>query len=403
MSALSNMQTGSASANTQKSPDAFGNRRQLNRHSMEASIAAYNKNNLSGQLSATNDSSRPALSNIHPSYSTNDVPTLKDNRMSTEIVSPKSHAQQHFHNHNASLGRIPPNAVNNRHSRELSGDNRRDDSAAYQQISSILHASAPSFNAPATAASPTESLSAQMLPFGNNNNNVGNFQNQPFYGGYGVQLMNLNPMQMGNPMFQQQMQMYQPQNGFLPFNTANATFGSVNRFQDSQSRVMQQRRMQNGDEHARFNNVQLETLQGEILGLCKDQHGCRYLQKKLEERNPQNVQIIFLETHEHVIELMTDPFGNYLCQKLLEFSNDEQRTQLIHHAAPEMVKIALNSHGTRALQKMIEFISTAEQTQMIINALGDRVVELIQDLNGNHVIQKCLNRLSPQDAQVSLV
>jgi hypothetical protein len=28
-----------------------------------------------------------------------------------------------------------------------------------------------------------------------------------------------------------------------------------------------------------------------------------------------------------------------------------------------------------------------------------RVVELIQDLNGNHVIQKCLNKLSPTDAQ----
>lgn len=65
-----------------------------------------------------------------------------------------------------------------------------------------------------------------------------------------------------------------------------------------------------------------------------------------------------------------------------------------------MVQIALNSHGTRALQKMIEFITTPEQIQTIINALNHRVVELIQDLNGNHVIQKCLNRLSSEDAQV---
>lgn len=64
-----------------------------------------------------------------------------------------------------------------------------------------------------------------------------------------------------------------------------------------------------------------------------------------------------------------------------------------------MVKIALNQHGTRALQKMIEFISTPEQVQTVIHALKDKVVELIQDLNGNHVIQKCLNRLSPEDAQ----
>ena len=44
---------------------------------------------------------------------------------------------------------------------------------------------------------------------------------------------------------------------------------------------------------------------------------------------------------------------------------------------------------------------THDQIQTIIGALKDRVVELIQDLNGNHVIQKCLNRLSPEDAQVS--
>ena len=58
-------------------------------------------------------------------------------------------------------------------------------------------------------------------------------------------------------------------------------------------------------ENARFVNVKLEQFQGEILGLCKDQHGCRYLQKKLEERNPEHVQLIFVETHQYVVELMT--------------------------------------------------------------------------------------------------
>lgn len=48
---------------------------------------------------------------------------------------------------------------------------------------------------------------------------------------------------------------------------------------------------------------------------------------------------------------------------------------------------------------MIEFISTSEQTETVIRALKRHVVELVQDLNGNHVIQKCLNRLSKQDAE----
>lgn len=103
---------------------------------------------------------------------------------------------------------------------------------------------------------------------------------------------------------------------------------------------------------------------------------------------------------EHInANTLPDPFGNYLCQKLLEYSNDEQRTALINHAAPQLVKIALNQHGTRALQKMIEFISTPEQTKTVILALQNHVVDLVQDLNGNHVIQKCLNRLGAEDAE----
>ena len=48
---------------------------------------------------------------------------------------------------------------------------------------------------------------------------------------------------------------------------------------------------------------------------------------------------------------------------------------------------------------MIEFVNTPEQVETIIQALSERVVELVQDLNGNHVVQKCLNRLGAQNSQ----
>ncbi|KZV95605.1 ARM repeat-containing protein, partial [Exidia glandulosa HHB12029] len=56
-------------------------------------------------------------------------------------------------------------------------------------------------------------------------------------------------------------------------------------------------------------------------------------------------------------------------------------------------------HGTRAVQKMIDFLSTQRQIHAIIVALSLHVVTLIKDLNGNHVIQKCLNKLVPEDNQ----
>ncbi|KAF8887767.1 armadillo-type protein [Infundibulicybe gibba] len=160
-------------------------------------------------------------------------------------------------------------------------------------------------------------------------------------------------------------------------------------------------------EFNRFAGTRLEDLQGEIPALCKDQHGCRYLQKKLEEGVPEHRDMIFRETFGHFADLMTDPFGNYLCQKLLEYSTDEQRNVICESVAQDLVNISLNMHGTRAVQKMIDFLSTKRQADLrynaqihsIIVALSLHVVVLIKDLNGNHVIQKCLNKLAPEDNQ----
>ncbi|CBQ73830.1 conserved hypothetical protein [Sporisorium reilianum SRZ2] len=155
--------------------------------------------------------------------------------------------------------------------------------------------------------------------------------------------------------------------------------------------------------HARKGEIdattQLEDLQGDIFALCKDQHGCRFLQKKLEESNPAHRDMIFSETFTHFAELMTDPFGNYLCQKMLEYCTDEQRNLIVELVASELVTISLNMHGTRAVQKMIDFLSTPRQIHSIIVALSMNVVTLIKDLNGNHVVQKCLNRLGAEDNQ----
>lgn len=54
-----------------------------------------------------------------------------------------------------------------------------------------------------------------------------------------------------------------------------------------------------------LDNVTIETLRGELYGLCKDQHGCRFLQKRLENHSAEDIRLIFEETNEHIIELMT--------------------------------------------------------------------------------------------------
>ncbi|CEL06159.1 Putative RNA-binding protein [Aspergillus calidoustus] len=348
-----------------------GSSRHAARHSLEANVLFSAEGNHDSMPSTT--SGRPVP--LQSSYSTNDLPTVKGEGFNPAITPPRTHAEQH-----AILGRNLANSVTPR-----------------QQKDSPEREEARPHNSRAQATT----LQANATPFGPQlNGNVSNsttapqaavpnFQ-PPFYN-YGLQMYMGAPMQVNG-----QMQPYNPSPSF----TGYPSYGNY-RLGDSSTKPVASRRNADGEsaQLSRFTNYPIDHYRGEIYGLCKDQHGCRYLQRKLEERTPEHVQMIFDETHLHVVELMTDPFGNYLCQKLLEYSNDDQRTALINSAAPQLVKIALNQHGTRALQKMIEFISTSEQTRTVIQSLQDHVVELVQDLNGNHVIQKCLNRLSAEDSQ----
>ena len=369
---------------------------------------------------------------LHQSYSAGDVPAVKPNGAGGLLGNMNNHAQQHFHHHNASMGRIPAGAVPGRHNRELSGDasppNGRE-TGSYPSISSTLQASAPPFGPGLTqpqlssAGAPPVSAPAPTMPY-------------PFYPGAHAYNPMASPPAAGYnalPMMMQNLSvangnpggMY-PQQNYTGYNPMYAQQAPAPRppHQDSQARVIQNRRQMDseGKSHtsmfcnlvvvqvgpsanihsspamARFHNLPLEQVGGTIYSLCKDQHGCRYLQKQLENRIPEQIHMIWLETNQHVVELMTDPFGNYLCQKLLEYCDDDERTVLIQNATSNMVPIALNQHGTRALQKMIEHVTTQVQINLIVEALRNQVVELIQDLNGNHVIQKCLNKLSAADS-----
>jgi hypothetical protein len=330
-----------------------------NRRSVEFNLSPEPKR--SSYASPTN-----GMPKLTQSYSTSDVPTIKNGNgingiNGTNGVGFNTHAEQHLHNHNANLGRIPFNAMNNRHSREMSTSYKDQD---YRPGQSGLHASAAPFGPPMTSAASVNGIAGTVgspaLPQYANTP----ASNAPYFYGMSMLTGGMNGLsmgpgpQMGGPAAYGANGMFGGAN--VPYYNPYATYGPSGRVQDSQARVIQTRRLQN--DANRFMNYDLKTMpRHEIYTLCKDQHGCRFLQKKLEEHNPEALQIIFDETAPHVVELMTDPFGNYLCQKLLEFANDEQRNTLVRNACPAMVSIALNQHGTRALQKMIEFISTEEQ------------------------------------------
>ncbi|TIA01909.1 ARM repeat-containing protein [Aureobasidium pullulans] len=385
-----------------------------NRRSVEVKFSGLATSKRPGLLASPKGIGSNGVPKLQGSYSTNDIPTLKSTNagnfsdISGAVQSPRpefiSPARQ-----TSVLGNGHQNGF---HTPSRQEQNKPEEHSSAASQRSGLQASAAPFGPSVASPSFEPARAFNAITNANSNGNghssplsMQSYGNGAYYGGYGMQMLGngFNQMYVGNQGGGQWASPPGPmpgfQHGFGGGYSQQLSQQSPARYNDSQARVMQQRRSQNGEDNSRYLNVDLQDVVGEIYGLCKDQHGCRYLQKKLEEGNAENIRLIFEETNPHMIELMTDPFGNYLCQKLLEYANDDQRTVLIRAAAPSMVKIALNQHGTRALQKMIESISTPEQIEIITEALRYEVVPLIQDLNGNHVIQKCLNHLSPEDAQ----
>jgi len=137
---------------------------------------------------------------------------------------------------------------------------------------------------------------------------------------------------------------------------------------------------------------------GQIYALSKYQQGCRFLQKKLDDKNANNTKIILNELFDHLAELMTDPFGNYLFSKLMEHCDSQQREKVIEKILPDMMQTAFDMYGTQSLQKMMPFL-TESQINSVINTLKESSIALIKHNKANYLIQYCLDNLAPKHNQ----
>lgn len=276
----------SASA-TPFSPGNFS--RHNSRPSVDAPFPNFSSSSSVAPQSATTPlNGRPT--SLQVSYSTSDVPTFRNgNGYQNESPTGSSNGQGQTHN-----GYQMPHTPHSTHSVNTTPptpQSERNDSVTSPpslqpafQPNSVPFSS--QMNTPTTVST---SASGAATP------SVNSFPNSVY--GYGLHSFPTNPLQTnGN-----HVQAFPPQPPF------NQSFVPYSRFVETPARPSQVRR--NGEAEtgpfSRFANVPLEHYRGELYGLCKDQHGCRYLQRKLEERIPENVQMIFLEIHMHVVELMT--------------------------------------------------------------------------------------------------
>ncbi|KAG8073813.1 hypothetical protein GUJ93_ZPchr0006g44375 [Zizania palustris] len=146
-------------------------------------------------------------------------------------------------------------------------------------------------------------------------------------------------------------------------------------------------------------------VKGYIYFMAKDQNGCLVLQQKLEE-GKHRVDEIFEGIIDHIAELMANAFANYLVQKLLDVCDEEQRLRIIAVLTEDpvrLVTVSLNAHGTRAIQKLIETIKIRKHIVLIISALQPSFIHLVNDPNGNHVINKCLTNFGAEENKAKII
>ncbi|KAI5953270.1 hypothetical protein KGF54_002641 [Candida jiufengensis] len=263
----------------------------------------------------------------------------------------------------------------------------------------------------------------------NNNNSSEQLKNQPGIQNPNYRYNNTNNNINGYKNISQYQHLQQhPQNNFMNNNSyytnghnnrrnnRNGNFNNhhnhYNNYQNNRNHNHYQRK---GEDASKYFNHKAIDFKGSILNLCIDQHGCRFLQKELEEDGEnqeaepkeeneelsinQTANLIFEEIQLKLVDLMIDPFGNYLIQKLIKYLSSNQLLKLIELTSNDFYLISINSHGTRTLQKLIENCNTKNQIELIIQSLKSYVIELSNDLNGNHVIQKCLTNFNNEQNQ----
>lgn len=259
--------------------------RHIARHSLEGGLTFSTERNPDIFTPVT--TSRP--SSLQASYSTNDLPTVKGSDFDAAITPPKTNAE-HLHHHNASMGRIPAGAVTSPFAK---GSPETEVTKSSLPAQTILQASAAPFGPQLTSAAANNGMTSSATPAG--------VPFPPLYG-YGVQPYVAPPAPANN-----QIATFGQANNYGAY--PSPAFAANNyRFNDAATRgAVAQRRQTESDagQATRYANHPIEYWKGDLYNLCKDQHGCRYLQRKLEERNPEHVQLIFSEVYMHVIELMT--------------------------------------------------------------------------------------------------
>ena len=139
-----------------------------------------------------------------------------------------------------------------------------------------------------------------------------------------------------------------------------------------------------------YNLLSNENLAKQAFNIAKNQNGCRYLQKRVENNKDLVPTLFFPNILGHFPELSNDQFGNYYIKVIIKYLPNDMINKLISLMHQFFAKIGTNQYGTKVMQYLIEFLNDEKNLILFIEKIIPHVVNLINDLNGIHIIQKLI-------------
>ena len=136
-----------------------------------------------------------------------------------------------------------------------------------------------------------------------------------------------------------------------------------------------------------YSSLSINELIKNCVEICKEQSGCRLIQKKIEEQ-PEIASKIINHLFQNILEIVNNSFGNYLIQKLFDYMNKEQFLQFLALIKIDLYQICINSYGTRVIQKVIDYLNSDILLNTFMNILKQTIKGIIIDINGSHIILK---------------
>lgn len=134
----------------------------------------------------------------------------------------------------------------------------------------------------------------------------------------------------------------------------------------------------------------LKNLQTTPCEFICTQKGSRDMNKNITKFPNECKTILIHSLGKDISKVMTDIYGNYFCQELIKVSNEEQISLMIHYASIDFLNITKDYSGTHVMQAILDKITTIEQEQFICNLTKGVELEMADDSNATHVLQKII-------------